>query len=231
MKILDLPLFKSTGLNLIRFIRYRIMTRNIDLVEGHFQFWSSETHVNRPAFEKVIEILGCKKANIIETGTSAWGTDSTRLWDSYIRKYGGSLITIDVRRRASQLLRGQLSKSTECVISDSVSYLAQNHKLKADLYYLDSWDVDWQNPELAALHGLAEFRAIEGRLTKGNLILIDDTPKSICYIHPDYHVYALQYFNKHGVFPGKGAEIIKLLENDDRYITIFHEYAILLRMV
>ena len=73
-------------------IKYRKLrvTNPLDIVTNHFKYWSSLDHPNRKAFEIVVGEINGSAANIVETGTSAWGTDSTRLWDKYVTHYGGS---------------------------------------------------------------------------------------------------------------------------------------------
>jgi hypothetical protein len=215
--------------NIIKNIWFRTRYENQSLTDTHFAFWSSANHPNRRAFEFTIEVLGNKPAKIIETGTAAWGTNSTRLWDAYIRKNGGSLISVDIRPEASARLVKQLSNLTKCEISDSVVFLESNQNVRADLYFLDSWDVDWANPHESAVHGLAEFEAISEGLRPGNLVLIDDTPVSMEYIPDRNHPEAISYFEIHQVWPGKGALVLRQIQKSDEYEVLFHEYALLFR--
>jgi len=220
-----LVLFKNIAKN----FWFRIRYRNWELLDAHFEFWSSKNHVNRSAFEYTIDVLHNEPVKIIETGTAAWGTNSTRLWDAYIRKNGGSLISVDIRPEASGRLAGQLCSSSKCEVSDSVAFLRRNQQSNADLYFLDSWDVDWANPHEAALHGLAEFEALPGNLNSGTLILIDDTPLSPQYIPSDFIETASSYFQTHHVWPGKGALVLKQILKSDGFEVLFHEYALLFR--
>ena len=64
-----------------------------------------------------------KTATDVETGTSAWGTDSTRLWDNYVTHYGGSFHSVDIRSEPARRLKGQVGKRTRLVTSDSVNFL------------------------------------------------------------------------------------------------------------
>jgi hypothetical protein len=215
--------------NITKNIWFSIRYKNRNLTDAHFAYWSSANHVNRRAFEFTIEALGNNPSTIIETGTAAWGTNSTRLWDAYVRKNGGSLISVDIRPEASARLAKQLSKLTKCEISDSVVFLESNQHVHADLYFLDSWDVDWANPHASAMHGLAEFEAISRDLRSGNLVLIDDTPVSTEYIPYRNHPEAKSYFESHQVWPGKGALVLKQIQESDEYQVLFHEYALLFR--
>ena len=75
-----------------------------------------------------------------------------------------------------------LNENIEFVVSDSVEYLSSMNKAdikELDVVYLDSYDVDLNNPEPSENHGYNEFRSIEKYLKSGCLIAIDDTPKKI----------------------------------------------------
>lgn len=225
----EIRLRASVVRNIGRHIWFRIRYRNQSISAAHFRFWSDPEHVNLAAFEFTIQELGSAPAKIIETGTAAWGTNSTRLWDAYVRFSGGSLVSVDIRPEASKRLLGQLSKRSKCIVSDSVSYLSGLDAVNTDLYFLDSWDVDWANPESAANHGLAEFLAIKDKLKPETLVLIDDTPVSLDYIGFEFHPKAQSYFRTNGVFPGKGALVLKMIQNSDDFEILFHEYALLFR--
>jgi hypothetical protein len=202
------------------------------LVSNHFESWSTEDHVNRPIFQCALSELNQKPALIIETGTSAWGTDSTRIWDSYIRKFGGLFITIDIRPEPSRNLIAQLSKNSKCYVGDSVEILTNLSELSADLYYLDSYDLDLNNPFPSASHGLNEFVAIEKNLKPGALILIDDTPSELrLKSMPKLPTGSKTFIEKYGVNPGKGAFILQYLEKRIKYEILFHDYAILIKVL
>jgi hypothetical protein len=203
-----------------------------DLVQNHFSIWSETDHVNREIFSLALHALGGSPAKIIETGTSAWGTDSTRLWDSYVRKFGGSFCSVDIRREASQRLKWQLSKKSQLFINDSVDFLAKESNLPADLYFLDSWDLDLGDPLPSATHGLNEYLAIEPYLEPGNLILIDDTPCALRLGDPqNLPAKAIEFIEKYDQLPGKGAFICRELTKKFHFEVILHDYALLLRVV
>jgi hypothetical protein len=65
-----------------RAFRRRSLGTGQELLAAHFDTWSSPNHINRPGFEVAVELMGDRPMRILETGTSAWGTDSTRLWDA-----------------------------------------------------------------------------------------------------------------------------------------------------
>ena len=196
------------------------------LAEKHFRFWSEPDHVNLDAFKKIEELMDKKPQTIIETGTSAWGTESTRFWDAYIRKYGGELWSVDIRPEPKTRLRLQTSRRTHLVVGDSVEFLKTNNVVNPTVVFLDSWDVDWNNPKPAAEHGFNEFKTIFPKLQNGALIFIDDTPSDLEYIAETGKARAVKYLQDEGVLPGKGAEIIKSL-NKNGATPIFHGYSVI----
>jgi hypothetical protein len=46
-----------------------------------------------------------------------------------------------------------------------------------DLFYLDSYDVKWNDDRLSAAHHLKEFQAIENHLKSGCIVAIDDNSR------------------------------------------------------
>jgi hypothetical protein len=211
----------------------KINSANVsELVMNHFEYWSDKNHINVEIFIKTLTLLNNKPSVIIETGTSAWGTDSTRLWDSYVRKYGGSVLSCDIRPEARKQLTGQLSKNTKCYLDDSVNFLHKYKNLKADLYFLDSFDVDENNPFPSAEHGLREFMAIEESFKVGSLVLIDDTPSRLRFeTMPHSSVGSKKFIEDYGISPGKGALILKYLDKHFKYQVLCHDYALLVRIL
>jgi hypothetical protein len=198
------------------------------LTENHFRFWSEPDHVNFDAFRKIEELMGKNPQVIIETGTSAWGTESTRFWDAYIRKYGGELWSVDIRSQPKTRLRYQTSRRTKLIVGDSVAFLESNRVKSPTIIFLDSWDVDWNNPEPAAEHGLKEFTSILTKLHSGTYLFVDDTPSKLDYIDQKSRGRAVRYLREEGVLPGKGAKVLFALE-EFGLKSIFHEYAVILQ--
>jgi hypothetical protein len=196
-----------------------------ELVDKHFKSWSDLNHVNFQLFKSLARELSGKPAFIVETGTSAYGTDSTRFWDSYIRKFGGKIISIDIRENAGIQLKFQLHKNTELVTSDSVKYLKNHPFDNVDLYYFDSADVDWASPEFSINHGLAELLAVVDNLKPGMVIVFDDTPKSENYVEEHLRKYVMDFQQRRGFFPGKGSLAIKMLAEKFNLQVLHHEYA------
>jgi len=154
---------------------------NVDeLTNWHFRAYSDPGHINRVGLTLALRQLDENPALVIETGTSAWGTDSSRLFAQYVESFGGAFYTVDIRKEPSDRLEGALGKSSHLIVGDSVSFL-EGFDLptgfkKVDLAYLDSWDLDLENPLPAMEHGLKEWKALYPLLGPGSIVVIDDTP-------------------------------------------------------
>lgn len=214
-----------------RIYLYRSGSNLGNLVQNHFSEWSDVSHINSKGFEIAVQYLNGEPALIVETGTSAWGTDSTRLWDTYIRKFGGQLFSVDIRKEASENLKFQLTSKSKLVVDDSISFLNKWNLGIPNLYYLDSWDLDLNSPEDSAFHGKSEIMAIIPFLKSGSLILIDDTPNPNWFnSQPKLPDSVFAFRNEFGVFPGKGAFIAQVLDGHFNYEILHHDYSLLIRI-
>ena len=216
--------------NIAKYQRHKnVRFESVDsLVTNHFDMWSNPSHQNVENLRIALNLLGGESATIVETGTSAYGTDSSRLFNSYIENYGGLFYSIDIRKQAKKNLVFQHSQNSKFLTGDSVQLLGElsrsNEISSVDLVYLDSWDVDWADPNQCAKHGLEEFRLVKPFLKKGSILVIDDTPNSLKWIPSEFHEIALNYERENGVLPGKGALVVKELESDPGSQKIWHEY-------
>lgn len=202
-----------------------------ELVEWHFNYIKEPNHVSRKGIEIALSAFKNKPVRILETGTSAWGTDSTRLWASYIYNFGGVLDSIDLREEPRKSL-GHLGDNVNLLVGDSLKVIPKIIKDSPkcyDLIYLDSFDVDWASPLPSANHGLKEFNCIRPLLKSGTLVLIDDTPNSLSFIPNDFHEQAKSFRKNFGVLPGKGALILNQVPSEI-FKVIYHGYNLLLRI-
>jgi hypothetical protein len=196
----------------------------VALCHAHFVRHSDLHHPNFTSLCDTLQLMGGRPQTILETGTSAWGTDSTRLFDTYVRVYGGRLWSVDIRPEPGDALRAEVGPATTLVCDDSVAFLRRwvdEHPGESpDLVYLDSWDVDWDDPGPCAEHCLREVQAIEPAMRAGGLLLIDDSPAGISHISGiDRDVYA-RARAEHGAAPGKGMIAHRYLL--DRGATLVH---------
>jgi len=122
--------------------------------------------------------------HIIETGTlrnpGNWKDgQSARLFTEFVEYHGGSVRSVDIDPAAVDAARGAIqSTKFTSTCSDSVLYLtAQTDLNRVDLFYLDSYDVKWQDDHASADHHLREFQAIEANLKPGAMVIIDDNSR------------------------------------------------------
>ncbi len=138
------------------------------------------THINyHTIYNSLICLLKKKDNNFIfvETGCAAHGTKSTLLWDKFVNIFGGNVFSVDLSLKSVTEARQLVSNKTTITHSDSLLYLPKLEN-KIDFLYLDSYDVDFLNPQPSAEHHLKEFNCVKHLLEKGSVVLIDDTPCS-----------------------------------------------------
>src|SRR5207247_10249881 len=117
-----------------------------DLVGEHFASRGILNHINFQSFLAALRLLQQRPSWIIETGFSAWGSDSSRLFDNYVASFGGSFWSVDIRLEPMMKLTNSVTEKSILTCDDSVRFLQRWVDLhlgqKADLVYLDSWDLD-----------------------------------------------------------------------------------------
>jgi hypothetical protein len=197
-----------------------------EICDYHFRHWSTENHINRTGLTKGILALQAQNPVILETGTSAHGVDSSRLFDRIASHSSGEFISVDISPQPKRSLFFQHSKRSKFFVEDSVTFIKKTLSQlvdHVDFCYLDSWDVDWSNPSMAESHGLAEFVAMHNLLPINSILIIDDTPKQLEWIPQEYRREAREYQLKTGRIPGKGSLVlIHILFGC--YEIIHHEY-------
>jgi hypothetical protein len=185
------------------------------LLEDHFKRWSDSNHPSKAGFLKAISHL-TPPYYIVETGTSAWGCDSSRLFDALIRNFGGQFVSVDIRPEASQWLMHQTEPSTSLIVADSIRFLSDqlvNLKISQfNLCYLDSLDFDWEDILLSAKHHLSEYHAVLPFLGRGSVVIVDDQPFSLDEIPEKHRKQSLEFEKKWGYLPGKATLILKEIE-------------------
>jgi hypothetical protein len=204
-----------------------------DLVAAHFRSRSDPAHVNAASLGEALGLLDGRPATILETGSSAWGTDSSLLFDDYVAAFGGTFATVDVRPEPLRRLRPLLGPRSSATCDDSVRFLerwVREHPGRAvDLVYLDSFDVDFGAPVPAAMHGLSELWAIRPALRAGSLLLVDDTPATLDDVPPAEQARAADFHERHGLVPGKGMLVDLCLASAPGVEKLRHGYQALYR--
>lgn len=170
-------------------------------------------------YRLIFELLLQQKSTgfeIIETGTVRnpmnWKDgNSGFLFSELARAHGGKVQSVDVDQaavdRANNFIGGEWYTS---FCSDSVAWLAQQQNLdQIDLFYLDSYDVEWLNDSPSADHHLREFQTIEPFIKPGAVVAIDD------------NAYLLD-----GRRTGKGRAIVEYLA-DKNIVPLYDQYQII----
>jgi hypothetical protein len=204
-----------------------------ELVRAHFDTWSDPSHVNFSSLRDTLSMLDGRPSLILETGSSAWGTDSSRLFDAYVASFGGEFHTVDIRMEPMFKLGGSLTAGSSLTCDDSVRFLRrwveENPGRQVDLVYLDSWDLDVHDPVPAATHGLEEFLAIAPALGEGSLLLIDDTPADPDWLPIEWREAARDFQAESGMVPGKGMLVDRYLSDRGAVTKVHHRYQVLYR--
>ena len=151
-----------------------------------------ELGIRKTSFTKIFKYLDelSGQLNIVETGclrikdNFKGDGQSTLLFDKYTqyREERSKVYTVDINPKATEVCKSIVSDNVEIHTGDSVKYLTelmpklkkQNEKIS--LFYLDSFDVDWQSSDRSAAHHLKEITAIINYISEETLIVIDDAP-------------------------------------------------------
>ena len=165
-----------------------------------YEFFNSvkeDLGVRKTSFSKIFEYLDriSGPINIVETGcirdkkskfSFSGAGQSTLLFDKYVqnREKGSKVYTVDINPNATKLCKTIVSEKVEVNTEDSVKWLVkfmnqlekEGGKEKISLFYLDSFDVDWQSPGRSAAHHLKELTAIINYISEKTLVVVDDAP-------------------------------------------------------
>ena len=117
---------------------------------------------------------GCMRA---DHGNLAFGDDgaSTHIFDDFINYYDGEVISVDINPDNVQHAQAGTSERTSVYCSDSVEFLWNiPAKRKIDFLYLDSYDIERDNPHPSMLHHVKELCAVIKNLRKGSIVCVDD---------------------------------------------------------
>ena len=204
-----------------------------DLIKRHYQTWSEEHHMSRPGLEIALH-HAINSKQIIETGTSAWGCDSSRLFDSFARFVNANFVSVDIRSAASEWLKFQVTKNTQFYVGDSVYFLQsvypEHFDTTIDLAYLDSFDLDLSNPLPSELHGLEEFRSVLKYSKTGTIIVVDDTRCSVNEFPPEHRELVERYVKNTGRIPGKGSLILQRINGNRDFEVLWHSENLVVRV-
>ncbi len=204
---------------------YKINTFS-KLISFHSNPLNETKNPNKNMFKLALEQFNSKPVNIFETGSLAHGTKSSILFMFYVKIFGGSFTTVDINPEIKKNYSYLEDVNIKFYSSDSVEFI-QNLKSdeisQFDFIYLDSFDLDFNNPYPSQEHAFKEFNLLKDKLKKDTLILIDDTPDR-------YNKFNLTVDNPHNFIPGKGRMILDYLkENQSKFSILYHDYSVLLK--
>jgi hypothetical protein len=155
--------------------------------------------------------------NIVETGTlrtpGNWmDGQSARLFTEFVDLYGGQMRSVDIDGQACEAARNTLTSTNFSVThGDSVEWLGTLTDLdQVDLFYLDSYDVDWNDDTASANHHLNEFLIIQPHIRPGCVVVIDDNSRWV----------------NNNRRTGKGSRIVDYLYGQG-HMPIYDEYQII----
>lgn len=126
---------------------------------------------------------GAPPALIVETGSlrqiGNWAGDgqSTVLWKEFARFHACEIHTVDLDPDAALTVRETCGDAVHAHTGDSVAYLhglARQRSRQIDLLYLDSYDLDMDDPFPSAFHHIKELIAVAPCLGPGTIVAIDD---------------------------------------------------------
>jgi len=117
------------------------------------------------------------------------------------------------------------------IVNDSVKFLNSWNAGSPDLIYLDSLDLNLNEPLESADHGKRELLATLRLLKSGSLILIDDTPSPEWFTSNNMMLESVeQFFKEYEVLPGKGAFFEAVLSAEFEFEILHHDYSLLIRI-
>jgi len=207
----------NTWLDHYRRIYYPLLNIQFDGVQGVL----ADGFYNRAVgFDIIFRLLLNRKRSdfsIVETGTlrtpGNWmDGQSARLFTEFVDLYGGQIRSVDIDNVACEAARNTIvSDKFSVVNSDSVAWLRQQTDLdQVDLFYLDSYDVDWNNDTASAEHHLKEFMIIEPHIRPGVVVVLDDNSRWV----------------NNNRRTGKGRRVVEYLEGQG-HLPIYDEYQII----
>ena len=137
-------------------------------------------------------------------------------------------------QEARKYLNSKFSKNSLSFEDDSLNFIETYDQIffqNLNLIYLDSFDLDIDNPQPSMDHCLKEFLLLDMRIEKGCLVAIDDTPNLDAFEkYMQHHFMTDNSIESYGFIPGKGSLILQseIMKN---YKIIYQYYGLLLQKI
>lgn len=128
------------------------------------------SRTNKPII--VVETGSMRKSSFRFSGDGS----STLIFNHFVDATKGVVYTVDLDFMCKEIIENIYKlKNTHSYTMDSVEYL-RNFPNPQDItiLYLDSYDVDFNNPAPSAEHHLKEIEVVFDKLTPGTIIVVDD---------------------------------------------------------
>lgn len=130
--------------------------------------------------ESLNEDFNFDKVVVLETGASSNYNDGLfGLFLGYVaKKTNGKMISVDISEKNADLSKKIFNKvipelNYSVNVNDSITFIREMEEVP-NLVHLDSYDFNLFDILPSALHGWEEFKAIESKMVKGSIIIIDD---------------------------------------------------------
>jgi predicted O-linked N-acetylglucosamine transferase (SPINDLY family) len=204
-------------------------------------FGEELTHINYPTFRALCErIAALRSLTIVETGSSAHGTNSSALFARIAAHRGGAFTTIDlnpqVTAQATQIFAALgCSGCCTALCGESIGTL-RSLTGRFNVAYLDSYDLTPEEFVASERHGLAELQTLLERDlldAQEAYVLVDDTPRTIeilaTQVDDSYLRSAREHVVRYGRLPGKGALIAEAVRSNPDFEILAWEYQLLLK--
>ncbi|MBU3693249.1 MAG: class I SAM-dependent methyltransferase [Rhodocyclaceae bacterium] len=191
------------------------------------------------SFRRMFEHLDRIEASvvIVETGCvrnpDPWAMtgegQSTLLFDKYVNARGDDsrAYSVDISADAVRVCRSLVSNKVEVHQGDSVGYLNQltrrllGQGQRIDLFYLDSFDVDYNYWFPSAAHHLKELVAAWRCVGPNTLVVVDDCPVSANLVADEQGSYQLDRFYR-PVVGGKGRLVAEFADQVGARLAFSH---------
>ncbi len=140
--------------------------------DGFYEVFKKLEELNRMEY-RILE-TGCVRK---DHGELCFGDDgcATVILDDFVKQKRGRFTSVDIKRENVDYARTVVSEQTLVILEDSVKYLSTIPAMyKFDLIYLDSFDIEKNNPHPSQLHHMKEIAAVMKNTKKDTIIMIDD---------------------------------------------------------